>query len=111
MVAAGVVAFVKERVGRPRGAERHDPAGYLRRVYKPKSRCVYCRRPLPKKRTRRRLYCSHSCAQMAYLRRKLSATYLMRALIADMKAIQRHAAITAEMQRQVDQALGETPDP
>jgi hypothetical protein len=44
---------------------------------------------------------------MAYLRLKLDATSAMRALSADLKATQRRA----QVERQVNQALGEPRDP
>jgi hypothetical protein len=88
--------------------QRHE--GYIRRAYKPKTRCAYCRRPLPKRRTRRRLYCTPSCTQKAYLRRKLNDAFGMQALVTDLKASQRRTVIAAQMARQVDQALRETPD-
>ena len=92
-------------------AARERRGGYVWRLSKPKTRCAYCRCPLPAGRTRRRLYCSPSCAQMAYLRRKMNATPGMHALITDLTAVQRRAAIATEIARQVDQALGETHDP
>jgi hypothetical protein len=105
--------FVLNAHGRPRrfcrpacrkAAARKRDAGYLGRFFKPKTRCGYCRQPLPKDRTQRRRYCTHSCAQMAYLRRKLNDRLPMQNLIADIKASQRRAKI----ERQVDEALSDT---
>jgi hypothetical protein len=100
----------RQRFYRPacrKAAARDRRVRHVLRVFKPTSRCRYCRQPLPKERTRRRRYCTPSCRQMAYLRRKWQDHGDMSALIADLKARQRRAAIAEEMARQVDQALGE----
>ena len=89
-------------------AERH--LGYLWHLTKPKSRCAYCRRPLPKGRTQRRLSCDPSYPHMAYLWRKFHDTYAIRAVIADINARERRAQTAAQVERQVHQALGETRD-
>jgi hypothetical protein len=83
--------------------------GDLWHLTKPQARCAYCRRPLPKGRTQRRLYGDLSYAHMAYLWRKFHDTSAVRAQIADLNARQRRAETAAQVARHVNQALGETP--